>query len=282
MQSRISSDEAARWFTVDPKNFEFEEIRRFQIWKGLCLSCEEIRSITLRHTEILRHDESAQLTGILSQLDLVEVHPGQLEYLKRKKSQAFVMLCSFLAPMVVFLNLSSLLKVMFENALEVGQNAIGTNTDDCAFILTKVQLLRSWRAPIMQGYGLTETCAGATFSEWDDSTVGRVGPPLPSCYVKVVLAAEVPWCISFALAAPITPWPTLFLLMWAPTVPRLPHCVLLVASLLTCGTQVAISLAGGASRNTTTLLPTPSATLTPPVQYPLTTATNPAHHEFGV
>lgn len=41
------------------------------------------------------------------------------------------------------------------------------------------------RAPIMQGYGLTETCAGATFTEWDDSTVGRVGPPLPSCYVKV-------------------------------------------------------------------------------------------------
>ncbi|XP_057865378.2 long chain acyl-CoA synthetase 9, chloroplastic isoform X4 [Cryptomeria japonica] len=42
------------------------------------------------------------------------------------------------------------------------------------------------RAPIMQGYGLTETCAGATFTEWDDSTVGRVGPPLPSCYVKLI------------------------------------------------------------------------------------------------
>ncbi|XP_057857912.2 long chain acyl-CoA synthetase 9, chloroplastic isoform X5 [Cryptomeria japonica] len=39
-------------------------------------------------------------------------------------------------------------------------------------------------APIGQGYGLTETCAGATFSEWDDTTVGRVGPPLPCCYVK--------------------------------------------------------------------------------------------------
>lgn len=41
-------------------------------------------------------------------------------------------------------------------------------------------------APIGQGYGLTETCAGATFSEWDDTSVGRVGPPVPHCYVKLV------------------------------------------------------------------------------------------------
>ncbi|XP_021724438.1 long chain acyl-CoA synthetase 8-like [Chenopodium quinoa] len=41
-------------------------------------------------------------------------------------------------------------------------------------------------APIGQGYGLTETCAGAAFSEWDDTTVGRVGPPLPCCYIKLV------------------------------------------------------------------------------------------------
>jgi long-chain acyl-CoA synthetase len=39
--------------------------------------------------------------------------------------------------------------------------------------------------PVGQGYGLTETCAGAAFSEWDDASVGRVGPPLPCCYVKV-------------------------------------------------------------------------------------------------
>ncbi|KAI5340038.1 hypothetical protein L3X38_019312 [Prunus dulcis] len=39
-------------------------------------------------------------------------------------------------------------------------------------------------APIGQGYGLTETFAGATFSEWDDTTVGRVGPPLPCGYIK--------------------------------------------------------------------------------------------------
>ncbi|XP_058211235.1 long chain acyl-CoA synthetase 8-like [Rhododendron vialii] len=41
-------------------------------------------------------------------------------------------------------------------------------------------------APIAQGYGLTETCAGAAFTEWDDSSVGRVGPPLCCCYIKLV------------------------------------------------------------------------------------------------
>ncbi|XP_019415614.1 PREDICTED: long chain acyl-CoA synthetase 9, chloroplastic-like [Lupinus angustifolius] len=41
-------------------------------------------------------------------------------------------------------------------------------------------------APIGQGYGLTETCAGATFSDFDDTSVGRVGPPLPSSYVKLI------------------------------------------------------------------------------------------------
>lgn len=41
------------------------------------------------------------------------------------------------------------------------------------------------RAPIGQGYGLTETFAGAAFSEADDVSIGRVGPPLPCAYVKV-------------------------------------------------------------------------------------------------
>ncbi|RRT79245.1 hypothetical protein BHE74_00003967 [Ensete ventricosum] len=40
-------------------------------------------------------------------------------------------------------------------------------------------------APIAQGYGLTETCAGGSFSEHDDISVGRVGAPLPCSYVKV-------------------------------------------------------------------------------------------------
>ena len=42
-----------------------------------------------------------------------------------------------------------------------------------------------FRAPIGQGYGLTETCAGGTFTEYDDTSVGRVGPPLPCSYIKV-------------------------------------------------------------------------------------------------
>lgn len=41
-------------------------------------------------------------------------------------------------------------------------------------------------APIGQGYGLTETCGGGTFSEYDDTSVGRVGAPLPSSYVKLI------------------------------------------------------------------------------------------------
>ncbi|XP_037496340.1 long chain acyl-CoA synthetase 9, chloroplastic [Jatropha curcas] len=41
-------------------------------------------------------------------------------------------------------------------------------------------------APIGQGYGLTETCAGGTFSEFDDSSVGRVGNPIPSTFIKLI------------------------------------------------------------------------------------------------
>lgn len=33
---------------------------------------------------------------------------------------------------------------------------------------------------------MTETCAGACFTEHDDPSVGRVGPPLPCCYIKVL------------------------------------------------------------------------------------------------
>lgn len=41
-------------------------------------------------------------------------------------------------------------------------------------------------APIGQGYGLTETCAGGTFTEYDDTSVGRVGAPLPCCFIKLI------------------------------------------------------------------------------------------------
>lgn len=48
-----------------------------------------------------------------------------------------------------------------------------------------IYILIFLRAPIGQGYGLTETCAGGTFSEFDDTSVGRVGAPLPCSFVKV-------------------------------------------------------------------------------------------------
>ncbi|CAN4096490.1 unnamed protein product [Withania somnifera] len=51
-------------------------------------------------------------------------------------------------------------------------------------------------APIGQGYGLTETFAGAAFSESDDPSVGRVGPPLPCCYIKLVSWEEGGYTIS--------------------------------------------------------------------------------------
>ncbi|URD86863.1 AMP-binding enzyme [Musa troglodytarum] len=40
-------------------------------------------------------------------------------------------------------------------------------------------------ALIGQGYGLTETCGGGTFSDYDDTSVGHAGAPLPCSYVKV-------------------------------------------------------------------------------------------------
>jgi hypothetical protein len=53
------------------------------------------------------------------------------------------------------------------------------------FSATEQQSTDSYRAPIGQGYGLTETCAGGTFSEFDDTSVGRVGNPVPCSYIKV-------------------------------------------------------------------------------------------------
>ncbi|XP_002532212.2 long chain acyl-CoA synthetase 8 [Ricinus communis] len=51
-------------------------------------------------------------------------------------------------------------------------------------------------AIIGQAYGLTETCAGAAFSDWDDTSVGRVGPPVPCCYIKLVSWEEGGYRIS--------------------------------------------------------------------------------------
>uniref|UniRef100_A0A7N0TBT4 AMP-dependent synthetase/ligase domain-containing protein n=1 Tax=Kalanchoe fedtschenkoi TaxID=63787 RepID=A0A7N0TBT4_KALFE len=39
-------------------------------------------------------------------------------------------------------------------------------------------------AIVSMAYGMTETCAGACFTDPDDPSVGRVGPPLPCCHIK--------------------------------------------------------------------------------------------------
>ncbi|XP_008784201.1 long chain acyl-CoA synthetase 9, chloroplastic-like [Phoenix dactylifera] len=54
-------------------------------------------------------------------------------------------------------------------------------------------------APIGQGYGLTETCAGGTFSEYDDTSVGRVGAPLPCSYIKLIDWPEGGYLITDSL-----------------------------------------------------------------------------------
>jgi long-chain acyl-CoA synthetase len=39
--------------------------------------------------------------------------------------------------------------------------------------------------PVVQGYGLTETCGGATLADKHDLTTGAVGPPLRCCEIKL-------------------------------------------------------------------------------------------------
>jgi long-chain acyl-CoA synthetase len=45
---------------------------------------------------------------------------------------------------------------------------------------------------IVQGYGLTETCAGATAGYLEDSTFGHVGAPMPCCEIKLVSVDDMP------------------------------------------------------------------------------------------
>lgn len=53
--------------------------------------------------------------------------------------------------------------------------------------------------PVLQAYGLTETAAGGTFSHQEDLSVGRVGPPIASCYIKVRLAG-MSWAERMSLS----------------------------------------------------------------------------------
>jgi long-chain acyl-CoA synthetase len=39
--------------------------------------------------------------------------------------------------------------------------------------------------PVVQGYGLTETCGGATLADKHDLTTGHVGPPISCCEIRL-------------------------------------------------------------------------------------------------
>jgi long-chain acyl-CoA synthetase len=45
--------------------------------------------------------------------------------------------------------------------------------------------------PIIQGYGLTETCAGGSIQIPHDNSFGHIGPPIASCEIKVVSVPEM-------------------------------------------------------------------------------------------
>eukprot|EP01096_Ripella_sp_DP13-Kostka_P007122 TRINITY_DN2597_c0_g1_i2.p1 TRINITY_DN2597_c0_g1~~TRINITY_DN2597_c0_g1_i2.p1 ORF type:complete len:558 (+),score=305.92 TRINITY_DN2597_c0_g1_i2:292-1965(+) len=46
-------------------------------------------------------------------------------------------------------------------------------------------------APVLQGYGLTETCGAGTVMEMDDRARKCVGPPIPCCEIKLVDVPEM-------------------------------------------------------------------------------------------
>jgi len=57
-------------------------------------------------------------------------------------------------------------------------------------------LLVCFGCPVIQGYGLTETCAGATLEMLEDTTVGHVGPPIDCCEIKLVDVPDMEYFTS--------------------------------------------------------------------------------------
>jgi len=56
---------------------------------------------------------------------------------------------------------------------------------------TQEFLTVAFGVPILQGYGLTETCGAGSAMRQDDFTLGSVGGPVPSCEIKLVDAGEL-------------------------------------------------------------------------------------------
>jgi len=51
-------------------------------------------------------------------------------------------------------------------------------------------------APIIQGYGLTETTGGACIQDLSKYATGVVGPPIPSCEIKLVDVPDMKYLVS--------------------------------------------------------------------------------------
>jgi len=56
---------------------------------------------------------------------------------------------------------------------------------------TQEFLLICFCCPVVQGYGLTETCGGGTVARLDDPNVGTAGPCIPCCEIKLVDVEEL-------------------------------------------------------------------------------------------
>ena len=52
-------------------------------------------------------------------------------------------------------------------------------------------LVAAMGCPVVQGYGMTENCANATLELIGDSRAGHVGPPMPTCEIKLVDVPEM-------------------------------------------------------------------------------------------
>jgi len=74
----------------------------------------------------------------------------------------------------------------------LGGNVAAMLSGSAPLTTTVQQFMRvAFGCPVMQGYGLTETCAGATISWPRDSVIGHTGTVLSCCEIKLVDVPEM-------------------------------------------------------------------------------------------
>eukprot|EP01006_Ploeotia_vitrea_P010984 TRINITY_DN29173_c0_g1_i1.p1 TRINITY_DN29173_c0_g1~~TRINITY_DN29173_c0_g1_i1.p1 ORF type:complete len:732 (-),score=118.86 TRINITY_DN29173_c0_g1_i1:1944-4106(-) len=97
------------------------------------------------------------------------------------------------------------------DALVFNKIAATVGLDRCRAIVTGsapiashvLEFLRiTFKCPVMEGYGQTEITAAGTCQEPHDFSVGNVGGPLPSCWVRLVSVPEMDYLITDKLHAP--------------------------------------------------------------------------------